>query len=147
MAARDTDAAFDAGTIERKLSEFRATNQAVEALFRAHMTDQPPSDLDRETLEEAINALKHTIAVALHHGNHHVEYLYAREKDGEIEWYSATTTSDRTVRPIALYDHNVDERVLQYPLSVVHKSESPFSDRELGPHGLDAERDGVILDV
>lgn len=135
------DGTFPTGSVERVLDEFRGTNDAVEALFRVHRGQEDSSALDREIVEEAIAALNETVALALEHGNQHVEFLHYTE-DG---WYSLTTTSVREVGPIPLYDHNINERLGEYPVRAVRTASSPFADVDLPRHDLD-ERE-VNLDV
>lgn len=134
---------FDAGTVERVLDEFRADNHHVDALFNIHLGTDPVSKLTVDNAECALQALKSTVCLALHRGNQHTEYLHYTG-DG---WYSATETATRTVQPIPLYRHNVEDRLGAYELEAVKVNQSPFANRELPSHDLDADADGVMLGV
>lgn len=144
MAATRDRSHFDAGTVERVLDEFRADHPTVETLFRIHQGEASADTLTIEDAERALAALKTTVCLALHRGNQHTEFLYY---DGE-GWFSATQTATRTVQPLPLYDHNVEDRLdAGYELETAKVNHTPFGNVELPRHDLDADKDGVMLDV
>jgi hypothetical protein len=132
---------FDAGSVDRVLDEFRSTNAAVEALFNVHVGKAPAESLDRQTVEDALITLNANVCLALHHANQHIEYLHYTE-DG---WYLLTEISTKTVGPIALYPHNVSDRLGEYELDAVRVDATPLATAELPKHGLDETE--VVLDV
>lgn len=143
MSASRDRGTFDAGTVERVLDEFRADNPLVEQLFRVHQGEAPASELTREDAEAALSALKHTVCLALQHGNQHTEYLhYARGG-----WWSATETATRSVGPIPIYDHNVEDRLGEHEMEAAKVNHTPFAAVELPAHDLDPDENGVVLDV
>lgn len=134
-------AAFDAGSVERVLDEFRATNPSVEQLFRVHQDEAPADELSVDDVEAALSALKTTVCLALQRGNQHVEYLHYTTEG----WYSMTETATRTVGPIPVYQHNVTDRLDEYELTAAKVNQSPFARVELPSHDLDENE--VVLNV
>lgn len=138
---------FPAGTVERILDEFRQDSDAVETLFRVHVDHHSAASLDVDQLEAAISMVNEKVTLALTRGENHTEFLYCRTTGDTNNWYSMTVTARSTVGPIALYKHNVTDRLNDYPLHCVRTDASPFANTDLPSHGLDADEDGVMLDA
>lgn len=140
--AASNESSFDTRSGGRILDEFRATNSAVEAVFRTHRDYTTSSSLNRQTVEDALAHVNHAVCLVLDRDTN-TEYLHYANGG----WWSTTDTPTGTVGPIQLYQHNVTDRLTKnHPLTVERTDQTPFAHTTLGEHDLDAAADGVMVD-
>lgn len=133
---------FPAGSVERLLDEYRATHDAVRAVFRVEIGEPPEQDITVETLEAVAETLHGQVCFVF--GD---EYVHCRVGDDGPEWYSMKQMRDRMMGPIALYQRNVATRLEKHPLGVERTDSTPFAGVDLPSHDLDASDLGGRGDV